>query len=106
MVWLMVPGPASGSPPVTFQLTLAAPPPARVAENCSYAEPVEKLLPLQPVQLVSMAAADGEMAKVEFDEPAIVFPAQPASKSAAGSSTAARSRKVGRLMQVAKRLPV
>src|SRR5580658_4195791 len=98
----MVPGPASASPPVTFQMTLAAPPPARVAENCSYAAPAEKLLPLQPVQLVSMAAADGEMAKVEFDEPAIVLPAQPANTSAAGASAAARNRNEGRLMQVFK----
>jgi hypothetical protein len=74
-----------------------------VAENCSYAAPAEKLLPLQPVQFVSTVAADGEMAKVEFDEPAIVVPEQPASTIAAGASKAATNRYAGRLLQVVKR---
>ena len=88
---VMVPGPEFASPPETDQVTLAAPPPERVAENCSKAAP-EELVVLQPVQFVSMAAVPGEMEKAALDEPPDGAPAQPASANSAGSAAIASVR--------------
>jgi hypothetical protein len=87
----MLPAPAFTSPPLTDQLTEAAPPPLRVAENCSMADP-EVLTALQPVQLVSMVAEPGETEKVLLDEVPDADPPQPASKTKTGTAPAANSR--------------
>ena len=87
----MVPGPEFASPPETDQVTLAAPPPESVAENCSTVAP-EELVVLQPVQLVSMAAVPGEMEKVPLDELPDGVPPQPASANRAGSAAIASAR--------------
>jgi len=87
----MVPGPEFASPPETDQVTLAAPPPERVAENCSKVAP-EELVVLQPAQFVSMAAVPGEMEKAPLDEPPDGVPAQPASANSAGSAAIASVR--------------
>ena len=76
------------SPPVTFQVTFAAPPPVSVAENCSTEAPLE-LVALQPVQLVSMVEVPGEMAKVPFEEVMVaVPPPQPAIRIKTGMAAA------------------
>jgi hypothetical protein len=61
-----------------------------VAENCSTADPYE-LVPLHPVQLVSMVTLPGEMDKLPPDPPAVP-PPQPASASNGGTSARARAR--------------
>ena len=58
----MLPAPLFASPPLTFQVTAAAPPPESVAENCSTAEP-EELVALQPVQFVSIERRSGSQRK-------------------------------------------
>ena len=61
-------------------VTLAAPPLASVAENCSTAVP-DELVALQPVQLVSIVAVPGEIENVPFEELAATPPPpHPASK--------------------------
>ena len=86
----MVPGPELASPPETDHVTPAAPPPESVAENCSTVAPEETVL--QPVQLVSMAAVPGEMAKAPLDEPTDGVPPQPASANSAIRAATARER--------------
>ena len=89
----MEPAPAWGSPPLTDQVTEAASPLLRAAENCSTACP-EVLRALQPVQLVSIAAVPGETESVpldEVDEPD-ADPPQPASKTNTGTAMTARMR--------------
>ena len=86
---VMVPGPLFPSPPLTDQVTGAAPPPLSFALNCSTDEPFE-LVALQPVQFVSMISAPGEMEKLELVESAVTGPAvQPASTSKAGVASKA-----------------
>lgn len=85
------PAPSTASPPLTAQFTEAAPPPLRVAENCSTDAP-ELLVALHPVQLVSMVAVPGETANVPFDEPPDADPPQPASKTRIGTAPAASIR--------------
>jgi hypothetical protein len=88
----MLPGPLLASPPETDQVTLAAPPPVSVAENCSTDAPLA-LLALQPVQLVSMEPVPGEMEKVEFEGSAVTRPAEhPAASSSAGARSAVSIR--------------
>ncbi len=87
----MVPGPEFASPPETDQVTLAAPPPERVAENCSKVAPEESVA-LQPVQLVSMAAVPGKTEKGLLDEAVDGDPPQPASANRAGSAAIASVR--------------
>ena len=88
----MAPGPLRESPPETDQVTGAAPPPVRVAENCSMDEP-NVLVVLQPVQLVSMELAPGAMAKVALEGAAVTpAPAQPATASMRGGRRSAASR--------------
>lgn len=81
------------SPPETVQFTLAAPPEASVAVNCSTAVP-EVLVVLQPVQLVSMVEVEGEMEKVPFDEVPVEAtpPPQPAMTSKVGKQAIAKMR--------------
>jgi len=78
------------------QVTVAAPPLLSVAVNCSTGEP-ELLVPLQPVQLVSMDAVPGETEKVLLEElpeevEAVVPPPQPANRISAGKPANARNR--------------
>jgi hypothetical protein len=89
---LIVPGPELASPPETVQATVAAPPLARVAENCSTGVP-EALLLLQPVQLVSMAVVGGAIEKTPFDAPPALEPAvQPAIANITEIAAAAPNR--------------
>jgi hypothetical protein len=100
----MVPAPANTSPPLTVHFTLAAPPEPE-AENCSKAAPVDELLPLQPVQLVSMVAVPGETLNVALDEPpAADPPPQPASAIAAGAIAASSNRSAGQGLHAFLRL--
>jgi len=72
-------------------VTLAAPP-LNVAANCSTSLP-EVLLVLHPVQLVSMAAAPGEMESAPLEElPPDVPPPQPARTTNAGKIALASIR--------------
>jgi hypothetical protein len=95
----ILPAPATASPPVTFQVTVAAAPLESEAANFSIDAP-EVLLPLQPVQLVSMVTEPGVMEKLPFEEgfpfPLVELAAtpspQPASASNAGSAVAASER--------------
>jgi hypothetical protein len=87
----MDPAPALASPPLTLQLTDAAPPPLSVAVNCSIVWPVVLLVALQPVQLVSTVAAPGEMEKVLFEE-LFADPPQPESRMKIGTAPAANIR--------------
>jgi hypothetical protein len=90
----MVPAPLFTSPPLTFQVTVAAPPLASVAENCSTDAP-DELVALQPVQLVSIDAVPGVMEKVPFDGlAATIPPPHPASKQSAGIIAKASTRKI------------
>ena len=97
MYWPLVemePGPELVSPPETVQVTLAAPPPERMAENCSTGVP-EAFVALQPVQLVSIAVVGGERENVPLDElpvEATVPPPQPAASRRVGSVVIARNR--------------
>lgn len=94
MYWPLLeidPAPALTSPPLTVQLTVAAPPPVKVAENCSTAVP-ELLTVLQPVQLVSTVPEPGEMEKVPFEEAPVVEPPHPASRTKIGTAPAASNR--------------
>jgi hypothetical protein len=63
-----------------------------MAENCATGTP-EELVVLQPVQLVSMDVAGGEMEKVPLDEVVVGDepPPQPAARRSAGNMAAARS---------------
>ncbi len=95
MYWPLLeidPAPPLGSPPLTAQLTEAAPPPFRVAENCSTAMPELLLTALQPVQLVSMEDEPGEIEKVPFEDLPEADPPQPASKTKIGTAPAASTR--------------
>lgn len=88
----MLPGPLTGSPPETDQATGAAPPPIRVAVNCSTELPPE-LAALQPVQLVSINPAPGAMEKVEFEGFAATrLPPQPARTSKTETARRATTR--------------
>jgi hypothetical protein len=88
----MVPGPLFASPPLTDQVTLAAPPPVSVALNCSTDAP-EELVALQPVQFVSIAVVPGVIAKMPFDGFADTPPlVQPAASSSAGARIIASAR--------------
>src|SRR3954468_4128842 len=81
----MRPGPATGSPPDTDQVTRAALPLLSVAAKRWTGRP-RGLAPLQPLQLVSMAAAPGEMAKTALPGlAATVGDAQPASAMKKGA---------------------
>lgn len=94
MYWpvvVMEPGPALASPPETDQVTLAAPPPDNVAENCATGAP-EEFDVLQPVQLVSIVAVPGEMEIVLFDELFTDPPPQPASTNRIGKEKPASIR--------------
>lgn len=94
MYWPLLeidPGPTLTSPPLTVQLTEAAPPLFSVAENSSTAVP-ELLTALQPVQLVSTVAKPGEMERVPFDEVPDAVPPQPASRTKIGTAPAASNR--------------
>src|ERR1035441_1917766 len=88
----MVPGPLLASPPVTFHVTLAAPPAVSVAVNCSTEEP-DALVALQPVQLVSMLPVPGAIVKVPFDGLAVTPPPpQPARITSAGTRAMVSAR--------------
>src|ERR1700734_235696 len=89
----MEPAPEFGSPPEMDHVTVAAPPEARLAENCSTAVP-DELVELQPVQLVSTAPLPGEIEKVPFEEvpEETVPPPQPAIAMMAGSVATATIR--------------
>lgn len=88
----MVPAPALASPPLTVQFTVTAPPPLKLAENCSTAEP-DVLSALHPVQFVSTVAVPGETVSVPFDEdPPDADPPQPASRNSTGTAPAASAR--------------
>jgi hypothetical protein len=88
----IVPAPELASPPLTDQFTLAAPPLASVAVNCSTAVP--ELVALHPVQFVSMVPAGVEMEKLEFEELAAVVPVlHPASASIAVNVAAVNRRR-------------
>jgi hypothetical protein len=86
-----VPAPELASPPETDHVTLGAAPLESEAVNCS-TEAFEELFELQPVQLVSIAAAPGVTDRVppeEFmDEPEV----QPASRIMAGKAPSASMR--------------
>ena len=89
---VIIPGPLFGSPPDSDQVTVAAPPPANVAVNCSAGVP-STLVPLQPVQLVSIEAVPGAIENVGLVGSAFTPPpAQPAKTTSAGPSSAARIR--------------
>ena len=62
----MVPGPLLASPPETDQATDAGPPAVSEALNCSTAVPC-LLVPLQPVQLVSIVVVPGDRLKVALE---------------------------------------
>jgi hypothetical protein len=85
-----VPGPLFASPPLTVQVTLAAPPLESAAVNCSTAAP-DELVALQPVQFVSIVPIPGVMDKAPF-EFADAPPPHPASRHIAGIATTARTR--------------
>src|SRR5580698_1040167 len=96
MYWPLVeifPGPELVSPPLTAQVTFAAPPPVNVALNCSMAVP-EVLVALQPVQLVSMAAVPGVTENVPLDEVVVPEddPPQPTRKMRAGTAAMPKMR--------------
>jgi hypothetical protein len=75
------------SPPVTTHVTAAAPPPDKVAENCSTEEPLAPRA-LHPVQLVSMDAVPGLMVNVPLLGLALTVPApHPAKASIAGPAS-------------------
>ena len=99
MYWPLVvmdPGPELVSPPETAQVTLAAPPPESMAENCSTAVP-DAFVALQPVQLVSIEVVEGERENVPFDDvpvEATVPPPQPATTKTVGKIAAAKMRAV------------
>jgi hypothetical protein len=70
---LMLPAPATGSPPLTDQLTPPESPPAREAENLCTGPP-RPFTPLQPVQFVSITADLGETENVGFAVRAVTGP--------------------------------
>lgn len=94
----MEPGPLLASPPVTDQATGAWPPSASTAVNCSTDEPFW-LVPLQPLQLVSMVLVPGDRLKLALLGSADTTPpAQPATPSrTTGRSAAARRSLSARL---------
>jgi len=87
----MEPAPALTSPPLTFQLTEAAPPLFKAAKNCSTAVP-ELLTVLQPVQLVSMVAEPGVIENVPFEDVPVAVPPHPASRTKIGTAPATSTR--------------
>ena len=89
----MLPGPLLASPPLTDQVTLAAPPLESVAVNCSTEAPAA-LVALQAVQLVSMRAVEGEMEKAPLEELAVtaVLPQPETTSSRAGTKANASTR--------------
>jgi hypothetical protein len=88
----MDPAPVLASPPLTAQVTEAAPPPLRVAVNCSYTPELEEAL--QPVQLVSMVAVPDETENVPPPPPPPpeADPPQPARRTRTGTAAAASIR--------------
>jgi hypothetical protein len=84
------PGPEFVSPPLTAQVTEAAPPLFSVAVNCSTACPKLELA-LQPVQLVSIETVPGDTEKVPFELPEAV-PPQPARRTKTGTAAATSTR--------------
>lgn len=97
MYWPLVemePGPELVSPPETAHVTLAAPPPESIAENCSTGVP-EAFVALQPVQLVSIEVVEGERENVPLEDvpvEATVPPPQPATTKTVGKIAAAKMR--------------
>lgn len=87
----MVPAPLLASPPLTDQVTGAAAPFACAAKNCSTALPEESVA-LQPVQLVSMDAVEGERLRPPLAGEALL--PQPATSSIAGAAAQKSARNV------------
>ena len=78
----MRPGPEAGSPPLTDHVTGAEPPLLRVAENW-WTGLAWLLRELQPLQLVSISAAPGEIENAAFaDDDAVTGPAPQPDRSA------------------------
>jgi hypothetical protein len=94
------PAPELASPPETDHETVAAPPPASVAENCSIAVP-EVFVVLQPVQLVSIATVPGVIENVPFEE--LLEPAAPPTQPVKTSADARAQQVKARFNHLALR---